>query len=91
MANLITSVETVAAPAASGGRKPRIWRRANRTRVKKLLRAINVIQNADNRAEITAFGGEFNPLLFIKARGSNLERWLNAIKARCLEALAETR
>ena len=90
MSNVMIGVDTPV-PASISGRKPaKLWRRADRTHIKKLLQAIKVIRNMDGREELRSITQGFTPKLFRQSNGTTIDRALNNLAQACSTALTAT-
>lgn len=89
MPNLIVNMHATQRATGKAPRGPRVWRRKDRTLIKRLLAALKTIQHRDIRAEVAAAKVSGDAFLFVERRDGPIDNAIKRLVTKCTDALGE--
>jgi len=89
VANVMISSSGQRLPSGARRRPPLVLRRLRRTKAKKLLQALRVIQNEDRNEALRAETHNYTPFLIRGEEGSTYDRAIRTLISRLNAGLAQ--
>jgi len=89
VSNLVVNMHQTQGASGTRPRGPRVWRRKDRTMIKRLLAALKTVQHRDARAEAAAAKVSGEPFLFVERRDGPVDNAIKRLVTRCTAALEE--